>query len=467
MFEARTHIANVMDNLQLIADLGCCVTSVCTPTAEGFQIRMAAQPATASLLAPLRMVGNLIDEQDAEIVACFETGLIKKGSRVQRGENGLCFVSHAYPIGGQTPYAVIVRDMPVGLSDTFGAMEEAFVCAATSLIEYLSGDILRLEGTEDPFSTSRVPGDGILILTQDGSCVYSSPNLAGILRRCGAFPSGETIREILANASDIAEGILHALTHKRCLEGDIRIGECVYSRRFLPFAQGGILLVEDVTVGRAAQRELRVKETIIREVHHRVKNNLQSIESLLRIQIRRSDNLQVISALTEATTRIEAMAVVHEMLASATGEAVDVSRMALMVSERVRRSMIGVYGGSFSIEVRGKGGYMDAHGASSLAIALTETIQNAIEHGFSRVEEGKIQVAIARSDKKLTMTISDDGCGLPEGFSLEHPSSMGLMLIKTMIEEDLEGSIKGYTLSSGGACFEIEVPIAAEKSEEK
>lgn len=213
------------------------------------------------------------------------------------------------------------------------------------------------------------------------------------------------------------------------------------------------------TVRSDYERELRVKEATIREVHHRVKNNLQTIESLLRMQMRRTDSTQVAEAFSEAVTRIDAMAVAHEMLSYAHDERVKVKPLALAVANQVKTGLVGT-GSKVRIEGSGRAGTIGAQGASSFALAIAEIVHNAIEHGFSGREGGTVSLVFLRDERNLTTFVEDDGCGLPAGFSLEAGRSMGLVLMRTLVEEDLEGAVScGPGKEGRGTRFIVTIPV--------
>ncbi len=210
---------------------------------------------------------------------------------------------------------------------------------------------------------------------------------------------------------------------------------------------------------REYERELRIKETLIREVHHRVKNNLQTIESLLRMQVRRSSDDEVRSALLEAITRIGAMAVVHEKLSFSDHEQLELTSLARAVSEQIKAGFMGGESG-IAIHVIGEAGYLEAEAATSMALIIAETVHNAFEHGFADRQTGTIVIELGVIDDRLRVSIEDDGCGLDESFSLENTPNMGLTLIRTLVEDDLEGSICATSAKShSGARFEFDVPL--------
>lgn len=206
-------------------------------------------------------------------------------------------------------------------------------------------------------------------------------------------------------------------------------------------------------------RELRVKEATIREVHHRVKNNLQTIESLLRMQMRRTKSPEVADAFSEAIARIGAMAIAHEMLSYAHDERVAVKPLALAVANQVKTGLAGS-NPHIRIVARGRAGLVDAQGASSFALAIAEIVHNAIEHGFAGRDEGSVTLTFMRDDHELVAFIEDDGCGLPAGFSLGAGTSMGLVLMRTLVEEDLSGTITcGPGPDGRGTRFIVTVPL--------
>lgn len=460
MPDTRTHLGNVADNLQLLADLGCSVTSLLTPCPEGLQVRSTARPATVAILAPPRRIGDIADgDGDREAYECFATGHSVVGARV-RTEGGMRYVSHAYPLGEGSPNAVIVRDVPVGLSRAFGPMEEAFTEMGLSLLKVLHRDALRDGETGEVFSTARVAGDGVVRLDKDGGILYASPNLSNILRMVGfdsGFPGGSASH--LPGYQCLIEP---ALLGKGCFARDVDVSGHTLYYRSIPLMPGALLLVEDVTELRAHEREMRVKEATIREVHHRVKNNLQTIESLLRIQMRRTESVAVRSALSEAVTRVGSMAVAHDMLSCSREESVDVARMVSAVAEQVRRGLVGS-SADIRIHVTGQAGEMDARGATSLALAVAETVHNAIEHGLEDRSNGAVLISLERQGGFLRVVIEDDGRGLPDGFSLSKANSMGLVIARTMVEEDLSGSLHcGPVLKGTGARFEMSIPVPSD-----
>jgi two-component sensor histidine kinase len=201
---------------------------------------------------------------------------------------------------------------------------------------------------------------------------------------------------------------------------------------------GAMVLIRDVTDLRHRERELLSREATIREIHHRVKNNLQTVAALLRMQARRTDSPVAADALREAERRIGSIAVVHELLSQALDERVDfdivLDRLLLMVGDVAATDTTVVTGRVGSV------GDLEAETATALAMAMTELLQNAVEHGLGSVEAGEVIVSVAWSGRRLRLTVADDGVGLDPGFDLMAASSLGLQIVRTLVETELDGT---------------------------
>jgi two-component sensor histidine kinase len=187
-----------------------------------------------------------------------------------------------------------------------------------------------------------------------------------------------------------------------------------------------------------------------------VKNNLQTIASLLRIQARRSSSDEAARALEEAVERVSSMAVVHEMLASSTDESVDLAAAVTTVVDMVRRGLTGADSG-IRIAVDGTTGLVPAQVATSLALVAAELVHNAIEHGVGPVGSGNVTVSLARDSRSVSLTVRDSGGALPETFHVESSSHLGLAIVKTVAEDDLRGTLSFR--SGAETVISVTVPI--------
>ena len=215
------------------------------------------------------------------------------------------------------------------------------------------------------------------------------------------------------------------------------------------------MLLRDVTDLRNRDRELVTKDATIREIHHRVKNNLQTVAALLRLQARRIVSPEGRLALEEAVRRVGSIAIVHETLSQAFEENVDfdevADRLRLMVTEVSSR------GAQVSSFREGSFGSLPAETATPLAMVLTEVLQNAVEHGFGD-RPGEIVVSAQRLVGRLRVTVEDDGVGLPADFLLDSSASLGLSIVRTLVESELEGVMDMGRGPGGGTRVSLDLP---------
>ena len=182
---------------------------------------------------------------------------------------------------------------------------------------------------------------------------------------------------------------------------------------------GGVLLVRDVTDLRKRDRLLISKDATIREIHHRVKNNLQTISSLLRLQARRLENPEAKAAVSESVRRIRTIALVHESLSREPGDDVtfiEIVRPLLRLAEESLQSP----DRPVQFALVGDGGRIPARVATPLSVVLTELLQNAVDHGFPEGSGGgKVVVALDNDGERLQIEVVDDGRGLEPGFDVD------------------------------------------------
>jgi two-component sensor histidine kinase len=200
---------------------------------------------------------------------------------------------------------------------------------------------------------------------------------------------------------------------------------------------------------------LITKDATIREIHHRVKNNLQTVTALLRLQARRLTDPAGRAALEEAVRRVGSIAVVHETL-SATGQ----DRVAFdEVADRVIASVVEVAAtaGMVRAERIGEFGLLSPAIATPLAMVLAELVQNALEHGLG-AGAGHLEVRIARGRHDLRMVVADDGVGLPAGFTLEGSTNLGLQIVRTLTVNELGGQIALNRVNNGTEVV-VEIPL--------
>ncbi|MBQ8698279.1 MAG: ATP-binding protein, partial [Schwartzia sp.] len=301
------------------------------------------------------------------------------------------------------------------------------------------------------------PRDGILIADAYERIIYANAAAQHIFRVLGVG----SLLGMRLHAPELKRHITReTVKSERPTEKEIEAGGLVLLRRDLPILAGGRLLrrvvvVEDVTALRQKEKELSVQETVIREIHHRVKNNLQTIASLLRLQARRSHEQAVKDALQESVNRIYGIAALHQLLSRQGTSPVNLHDLAAEILDLLAASALPP---EFCLKRRFSGDalLLPPSRCTNLALVVNELLLNAIEHAFPGRNAGTIGVDIRTGDGETTLTIFDDGVGLPQGFDPRAARSLGLHIVRTMVEDDLGGNI---TFSvHGGTRVEIRLP---------
>jgi two-component sensor histidine kinase len=220
------------------------------------------------------------------------------------------------------------------------------------------------------------------------------------------------------------------------------------------------------------------KDAAIREVHHRVKNNLQTISSLLRLQARRVPAKAGREALHEAERRVRSIALVHEILSREPGDQVSFDEIVGSLVQMANDSVVGP--ASIEINVEGDLGDLPADVATPLAVTLAELLQNAVQHAFAidrrplrtgrptkrrvdaaKDQPGRVTVALSHDGRGLAVEVRDNGVGLPKGFDIERTNSLGLSIVRDLVVSQLDGSIEMARVAKadgGGTLVRIEVP---------
>jgi two-component sensor histidine kinase len=363
--------------------------------------------------------------------------------------------------------AVIERCTNLNSARTPSRLELTYLQGADDLARMVAEGTFPVPGADAMLVRSPRVGDGLLRLGKSGKVTYASPNAQSAYRRLGLAADliGAELSVVTAGlcASDepLDESLMVVAAGRAPREAEVDGNGSVVQLRSIP-----LILIRDVTELRRRERELMTKDATIREIHHRVKNNLQTVAALLRLQSRRLRAPEARAALDEAVRRVGSIAVVHETLSHAPEEVVDfddiADRVAMMAGEvstaevRVVPKIIGSFG------------QLSAAVATPVAMVLTELLQNALQHGFTDPraarERGLLEVVVVREPDRLMVTVADSGVGLPEGFDLDSSTSLGLQIVRTLVVGELGGRLRITPRPGGGTEAVVDVPVDREPS---
>ncbi|MGH2730313.1 MAG: sensor histidine kinase, partial [Actinomycetota bacterium] len=298
-------------------------------------------------------------------------------------------------------------------------------------------------------------GDGLFVLERSGRIEWASPNALSALRRMGVKQN--VLGRLLDDLGLGETPVQRSLTSLRLLDGELVRGDTHVELRVMPLIEdgrlmGGLVLARDVSEIRQKERVISVKDATIREIHHRVKNNLQTIASLLRLQGRRLHSEEAKAAIQESVLRIGSIALVHETLTEEPADIAEFGEVARRIGHMVSEGLV-LPDTRIDIKVTGSTGPLGADIATPIAVTLTELLQNAIEHAFPDGRNGTISVELAREDDDVILAIRDDGVGMPEGGP--EGERLGLQIVRSLVEE-LGGSFE--IVSDVGTTARLRVP---------
>jgi two-component sensor histidine kinase len=309
-------------------------------------------------------------------------------------------------------------------------------------------------------------GDGIVLVDEEGRVRYASPNATNALHRMGMYlqVEGRRLPELGIEESAVEWALASALPVVEEVERRPDVTVLLHCIPLVAHGEvtGCVVLLRDVTDLRRLDRLLLSKDAAIREVHHRVKNNLQTISALLRLQARRLESADGRVALFEAERRIRSIALVHEILSREPSEQVPFDEIVQSLVAMAKDSVVSWRPVTFSTE--GDLGELGADVATPLAVVLAEILQNAVEHAFGDGAtdhphgsdsqgdgstdagrplgpEGHVTVGLDRDEDHLTVEVTDDGIGIPEQFDIDRNQSLGLSIVRDLVRTQLEGTI--------------------------
>ncbi len=388
-------------------------------------------------------------ERRALLDRCAEQVRIVKDSSARRFDDST-WRQEAIPVvrAGRV-LAVITRHSNAAPPRVPSRLELTYLALAEQLAEMISRGEFPTAGapTGQRRGAPRV-GDGVVWLDAEGVITYASPNAISALHRIGhpgeilGASLSEVVSDVLEDNSIVDESLVLVLTGKAPWRSEVDARGASLSLRAIPLTSqgeriGALVLLRDVSELRRRERELLTKDATIREIHHRVKNNLQTVAALLRLQARRVGDQGAKAALEEAGRRIATIALVHDTLSRTIDEDVDFDD----VLTRALNAVVEVATDGPPVEWRltGTFGRVGAEDATALAMIITELVQNAAEHGLAQTG-GEVVIDAQRGVKRrLTVTVTDDGAGLPEGFRPGR-SGLGTQIVSALVE-DLRGRI--------------------------
>ena len=288
------------------------------------------------------------------------------------------------------------------------------------------------------------PQDGVIILDSLGRIIYSNDmanDLYMVLDK-EAVESQEIIGHTIVRFPLVDE----VMKTGRPVFGDEVSENMTLSAWGLPIISGGkvtrtVLILTDVTAIREKEKQILVKDSVIKEIHHRVKNSLNTIAGMLRMQARRAKDPDTKDALKRSVNRILGISQIHDILASQSGGQIDMD----VLLDRICKLSVDSLTFCPVRVVREKGSdplIVDSEKAVPLAIAANELIHNAFDHGFNGMDKGILIVGTSLDEEKLHVYIKNNGHPLSPEVKDMNSSGLGLQIVRNLVEIELKGSFE-------------------------
>ncbi len=454
-------LTQLVDNWTLIADLAFSDLVLWVPTWNDGGLLAVAQvrASTAPTSLSEDIQGTFSPRgRDASLDKALAVG---RESVTRSPTNPLTPVSvEAYPVRrGSAIIGVIARHASQS-PRVAGQLETVYLQSADAIMSMLSRGyswIPLQQDTLDPWDRPRV-GDGMLRIDAHGNVDYASPNATSAFRRLGLATGlvGQNLNLLVKKLDEspvgpskaldkVTRGGISSIADICGSDATIMISS-VFLRAYEDVVPPRtIFIVKDVTAVRDQQRALLSKEATIREINHRVKNNLQMVNSLLRIQVRRAVHQETKDALADAQQRIGAISAIHDVLSKDVVMNVDFDELIDSIINAAT-----VEGAAAVIHRQGKGGNLPTGIATPLAMSVSELLHNSLEHS----QGDAITIDIRRSDREFVCAVIDNGIGI------SGEQGLGLSIVGDLVTQELRGDLEFMDPDQPGTSVQITIPLS-------
>lgn len=413
-----------------------------------FLVVNQVRPNTAQTLFLDDVVGRTMDDTQRPVVAqAAATGEIVE-TIVESVWLGERIRVTAIPVRhADRVVAVLARESPLSSTRQRGVLERVYLEVFDRLARMVAAGSFPFDDEEVLAAGGPRVGDGVILLDDQGRVAFTSPNAISALRRLGVSENltGAALSDLGAESSATYRAFF---TAHPAIEEVERDDICIVLRciPLLDHGQvdGAVVLIRDISELRSRDRMLVSKDATIKEIHHRVKNNLQTISSLLRLQGRRLTEPTAKAAIEESVRRIRSIALVHETLSREDGDEVDFNEVVRPLVRMVEEGLTSP-DRPLHFRISGEPGKLPSPAATSLAVVLTELLQNVVDHAYpsgtlAPGEQAEVSINLVQSAGQLRVVVIDDGIGMRDELEPGSTASLGLSIVRGLVSE-LDGTI--------------------------
>lgn len=454
--EQVAHLSALVSEWGMLADFSFADLLLYVPVASaaGTNWLTASQvrAATGQTLYHSDLVGEYADDTDRPFIAtAAQSGQVQKGEiRLPYQPDPVSMTAIPVTHDGKV-IAVLTREVSTVSGRRPGQLERTYLAIFDDFATMIATGLFPFAGRVADSSVAPRVGDGVIVLDASTRVRYASPNAVSALHRIGirANAVGQSLAE-LGFAHDAARASFER--REPVVEELDQDHDVTLLVRSIPILKrgarstnviGGVVLMRDVSELRRRDRLILTKDATIKEIHHRVKNNLQTISSLLRLQGRRLATDEAKAAIADSVRRIRTIALVHETLSREPGEDVAFVEIVRPLIQLTQESLQST-DRPVRFEVRGDAGRLPATIATPLSVVILELLQNVVDHAFTEARrDGVVRVFMQRDpdDDALHLRVIDNGVGVNAQFDLAQATGLGLSIVRTLVTTELGGTI--------------------------
>ncbi len=449
-------LRRIEGGMPLLADISRADVSLIARDRGQAVVIAQAQPRSIASVYRQPWVGRRTPVTESELVA---DGLLHgrpDKRQLKLLEQGATIIQQVFPVlhQGRPIPAVLQIETSLIASERQRRRHKSFRQA----VDYLRAMVLHGDLADAASLPPFTEWDGIFFVDDDLHIRYLSGIANNLYRRLGYLDElhGRHIGDLQTRDELLVREAFasHSCQHHQVMEGSLNWTRVVvpiwsYPPGWLSFGRNGVskpvlrgalVMVHDNTEAIRKAQELKVLTTMVQEVHHRVKNNLQTVASILRMQARRAEGDEARLLLQEAVNRVLAVSVIHEFLSRDEQQVINIRDVCQRIVTQTQRAAMQPEK-AVALHVDGPSIYLPSQQATACALVANELLLNALEHAFMNRSRGSVSMTLQDQGDQVVLQVADDGIGLPASFDLGASDSLGLSIVRTLVEGDLKGQL--------------------------
>jgi two-component sensor histidine kinase len=434
-------LEGIEKNLSMISKLAGEVVFIdcLTRDADTAIVVAEAKPSNYSALYKNSVIGMLaLRKNEPAVLRTLEIGLETTDLKAITQEN-IMVKQNTVPIKNESGKVIGVLIMEKDITEDVSKSRNMEILSETT--EQLAQTLINLKDGEGESTVDyNLINDAIVIFDEWGRSIYANYSAEELYRKLGY--KDKIVGMKFDNLVLSETKFLAIVKTGKAEVFETNVGRLCLQAKYAVTKRNNnctvIMLIKDITDIKQKEKELILKSVAIREIHHRVKNNLQTIASILRLQSRRINSIEAKKSFQESISRVLSIAAVHEVLAQNGIEDIDIKNILAKIKDIAIRTGI-QYSKNIKVELLGDSFNVNSDKATSIAIVLNELLENSIKHAFNKVEEGNIQIIIEKGIMYSSISVIDTGSGFD--LSLKKNESLGLNIVNSIVKDKLNGNL--------------------------